>query len=149
MWDFKEQLEKGNAGEKIFITNYASLKPVKSEKERYFDFTLKDGKKVELKTDTYSMDATPNFFMERFGDIVTKKSGGPWRATEDKVEFFVYFFLKDKTFFWFEPKKLCKFLDKYIEGKSYRPIPNKGWVAGGYPVPRELCKPYLIRMDKF
>jgi len=119
--------------------------------DRRFDFVLKDGRTVELKTDTYHMQDTPNFFMEIFGNIAEEKIGGPWRALQDGVDFFVYYFPKNKTFFWFETRSLCKELDTLVAHGILVPkeIRNAGWVARGYAVPREALNQVLLRQDTF
>lgn len=150
VFDFDTQLEIGNDGEAAFRKYYRQLGPKKSN-NRQFDFVLDDGKTVELKTDTYDMDKTPNFFMEMFGDIAEGKIGGPWRALQDGVFYFVYYFPKNKTFFWFETVKLCKLLDQVITQMGLIPkeIRNKTWTARGYAVPRMTVSAALLRQDTF
>jgi hypothetical protein len=150
LFDFDEQLNVGNDGESVFAKHYARLKPVKST-DRKIDFILGDGRSVELKTDTYDMEKTPNFFMEIFGDIDAEKIGGPWRAMQDGVDLFVYFFPKNKTFFWFKTVALCRKLDELVAQQNLTPkeIRNKGWSARGYVVPRNLLKSVCIKEDKF
>ena len=78
-FDFNTQLSTGNIGEDHFKQLYSNLNPVKSEDLKY-DFKLSNGSTVELKTDTYDMEDTPNFFMEYYSDMKKLKIGGPWRA---------------------------------------------------------------------
>jgi hypothetical protein len=145
IFNFKNQLNVGNVGENLFIECYKNAQKTDG---RVADFIM-DGKTIELKTDTYSMDNTPNFFMERYGNIQTFADGGPWRAKNDNLDFFVYMFLNQKTFFWFEPNSLCGFLDKYILDLKPKTIDNRTWAALGYAVSREACKDYIIKVDKF
>src|SRR5271170_7514484 len=98
VFDFKAQMAIGDQGEKDFLERYTSLAPKKSTKDRAVDFILGDGKKVELKSDSYSMEETENFFMEIYGCITTSKLGGPLRAKADNIDYFVYYFPKNKTF---------------------------------------------------
>ena len=79
---------------------------------------LADEKKLELKTDTYLMEDTENFFMETESH---GKPGGPWRALGDGIDFFVYYYIKNNSFFWFHPKSLCKKLDKLIRSGRFKP----------------------------
>lgn len=150
VFDFDKQLSVGNEGETHFRQYYADLHPIKSDDTR-FDFVIDKNRSVELKTDTYDMEATPNFFMEMFGDAVKGKMGGPWRALQDNVDFFVYYFPKNRTFFWFEPITLCSLLDDIIAQGQLEPkeIKNKTWSAIGYIVPREALQSVLIRKDVF
>jgi hypothetical protein len=150
-FDFNEQLGAGDSGERDFKGYYKDLEPTKSVTDLKFDFTLKGGEKLELKTDTYDMDETPNFFMEYYSDSKNLKLGGPWRADNDSVDYFVYFFVKNKTFFWFKTKQLREFLDKYID--IYQPkvknVPNKGWLTQGFAIPREALDEILIKKEAF
>jgi hypothetical protein len=146
VFDFQEQLEVGNRGETLFARQYALLNPIKTQ-DRKFDFVLNDGKLVEVKTDTYSMSRTENFFMEYFSNIDDAKLGGPWRAANDNVDYFVYFFLPQKTFFWFDSKKLVSYLDKMLETYTPMRILNKGWTTLGYLVPREDVRDLVIKEE--
>jgi len=150
LFDFDKQLEVGNEGESDFQKYYESLGPQKP-KDRAIDFILANGTTVELKTDTYDMDKTPNFFMEIFGSIDEGKIGGPWRAMQDGVDFFVYYFPKNRTFFWFRTVSLCNRLDSVISNYSLAPkeIRNKGWTARGYAVPRDTLSDIEYRKDTF
>lgn len=147
---FKTQMGIGDAGERDFRTSYPELKPEKSE-DRAVDFILSNGQTVELKTDTYPMEKTPNFFMETLSDTNSGKLGGPWRAQQDGVAYFVYYFVTDKTFFWFDPKQLCLRLEKLIAEKKYRikSIANRSWTTQGYAVPREDVADLCLRRDSF
>jgi len=150
IFEFDKQLEIGNAGERKFLTLYKNLGAVKSTDRRY-DFLLADGSTVELKTDTYDMGVTQNFFMEILGSTTEAKIGGPWRAMQDRVTFFVYFFPRNNTFFWFDPSTLCQELEKIIAESRLKPktIKNKNWETMGYAVPRHLLEHVEKRRDIF
>lgn len=139
----------GNVGETLFLTSYKESRKAQKTDGRIFDFLVDEGKSVELKTDTYPMLKTPNFFMEQFGNIDTLALGGPWRAQKDNVDYFVYLFLTDKTFFWFEPESLCALLDPVIRTMKPRIIDNRTWKAQGYPIPRELCESICVAKNTF
>lgn len=146
IFTFKKQLGVGSTGENMFLEYYKD--DASKADGRIFDLTYK-GKTVELKTDTYSMEKTTNFFMERYGSIEDGKEGGPWRAANDKVDYFVYFFIADKTFFWFESAPLVKFLNEHIKTMRGKTVPNRGYSSLGYAVNREDVKHLLIKQDKF
>lgn len=150
MFNFDAQLKVGEQGEEFFLKCYRELNAMKSN-NKGFDLIVNEGETVELKTDTYSMDESANFFMEKFGNTknIPKSLGGPWRAEKDKINHFVYFFVKNLTFFWFEPKILCRFLNKNIEKKNARYIKNEGWTALGYIVPREKVVHLCQHVDVF
>lgn len=147
IFDWKEQLTVGDDGERNFVRDYPELKPVKC-KDLIADFKLKNGWFVELKTDTYDMNRTPNFFMELYGNE-QKKLGGPWRAKKDGIHLFIYYFINNKTYFWFNPITLCEMVDKIIikNKLSTVKIVNDGWAADGYKIPRKELESILLRKD--
>lgn len=149
-FDFAEQQVIGDRGEKDFASNYAILHPQKSG-DPACDFIINGGASVELKTDDYTMRDTQNFFMETVSDTVSGKLGGPFRAFKDGVTFFVYYFIHDKTFFWFETAKLHKRLLELIASGRFqiKTIKNKGWTTTGYAIPREELNTVLMHQDYF
>lgn len=145
IFTFKKQLDVGTTGENLFLKHYGS-KATKSDGRKY-DITF-DGKKVELKTDTYPMQKTENFFMERYGSVEDKKIGGPWKAAEDNIDFFVYLYLANKVFFWFETKPLVKFLEEHTKTMRGKTVANRTYSSLGFCVPREDLRHLMIREDK-
>lgn len=139
-FSFKKQLRVGDEGEALFRQNYASLNPVKSE-DKAIDFLINGNESVELKTDTYLMSDTPNMFIEQYSDDEKKTLGGLWRAYDDKVKYFVYFYMKDKTFFWFDTVKFYEGLMPLIKKNKYKThrILNHGgkWRSLGHLIPRK------------
>jgi hypothetical protein len=150
-FDFNQQLGTGDIGEKDFQKYYPELLAVKSKEDLKFDFTLKNGDKVELKTDTYGLDETPNYFMEYYSDSKNLKVGGPWRAYEDSIDLFIYYFVKDRTFFWFRTKELHNTLENYLGlyNPKIKSVLNKGWITQGFAIPRESLDKILIKKDIF
>lgn len=140
MFQFKDQLSVGASGEELFHSLYPKLEKADGIK---FDFKYKN-KTVELKTDTYSMLKTPNFFMERYSDVERATNGGPWRAAHDNVDYFVYMYVQQRKCFWFDSKKLVEFLDVYCKNKSMINIPNKTWTTAGYLVPRTAVSKLIL-----
>lgn len=153
VFNFTDQQRIGDVGEADFVRIYEKLEPKKSLTDFKIDFTLNNGKTVELKTDSYDMEKTPNFFMEQLTVSGPNSNlGGPWRSKEHKVDCFVYYFMKNKVFFWFDPVSLCEFLDKFITEYSLRPIsiPNRDnrggyYEAIGFKIPRDSLTPVLLR----
>jgi hypothetical protein len=152
---FKKQHKLGQDGESLFLSCYPKFKPILSDGIK-FDITIKEkignkifDKSVELKTDYYEMGKTKNIFFEKYGSNITQKLGGTFRALDDKVDWFVYLYIKDKTFYWFNPQTICKFLDTYIKDKSPFHIKNKGYYSIGYLVPRAEVSHLCKRIDKF
>ena len=145
-FNFHTQKKAGKSGEDLFALCYPEINPSPADDLSY-DFNSDIGK-IEVKTDTYSMLKTPNFFLERYGCSEKRQPGGPWRSLKDGVDYFVYFFVDDLTFFWFKPKAFCKFLDKHTAGLKMKEIKNKSWITLGHAFPREKCA-HLYRADTF
>jgi hypothetical protein len=149
-YSFADQLKVGEWGEATLLEYYphplVPLAPADGlvgglKARRKADFwRVSDGGLVEVKTDTWSMDATPNFFMERYSDREKQSPGGPWRALQDGISSFVYLFPKDRTWFEFQDlRSLCGLLDELIASKQAkkRTIPNRTWITEGWLVARD------------
>ena len=148
-FEFKKQLKIGSVGEDLFSKHYGPiLGAVKAVDDLCYDFILLNGEKVELKTDTYALSDTPNFFFEKYSDIKTEKLGGPWRAKKDKINHFVYLYIKDRTFYWFDPAVLCYNLDKITKKMQTKHVRNIAWTTSGYAVPRALCMEFCSKNEK-
>lgn len=147
IFDFNSQIGLGANGERDFISTYRRFGASPST-DRKWDVVLANGKTVELKTDSYSMTDSPNYFMEQCTVSYGQKApGGPWRAREHQVSFFVYYFIANGAFCWFDPITLCTALDDYI--KAYQPLPkeviNDGYYGIGYTIPREAVAPVMLK----
>jgi hypothetical protein len=139
VWSFQEQLSFGDRAEELFFTYYPRKLDVIVD--NYADFRVrKTGQLLELKTDTYNMNKTDNFFIERWSDIHKDKPGSVWQSAPKGVEIFCYYFVRHNT--WFEFRNvpsLISRLDAMIEsGEAGRMIHirNRGWITGGYKVSR-------------
>lgn len=143
VFKFKEQNDKGKIGEKNFLKFYEphfdKLEWLcEAEDKTGPDFRI--GKKlVELKTDSYDMNKTDNFFIEYYSDEWKKTIGGPWQAREKGCDFFVYQFINHNYFVWFQ---LCDeffaVLDEMrIKAGVARP-PNPGYHSYGYKINRNI-----------
>lgn len=145
-FSWKNQLRVGQDGEHLILNGYHS--PLVFSHNLNYDFTrLRDGAKIEVKTDTYSMEATENFFFERWGNEADKKPGGPWRSRKHRLDIFIYFFVRDGIYFEFtDIKLLCTVIDKYIKKHKLKPIPikNRTYITVGYKVPRKAVEALYI-----
>jgi len=148
IFSFKKQYDKGLKGEDYFCKCYHSLNPVKSS-IREVDVFIDKNKKVEIKSDSYSEDDTPNIFIELIGNTKTGKLGGPFLSKSNSVDWFVYHYTKDKTFYWFDVNELCDFVDKNAHKYKQKEIRNVAWSSIGICIPREDLKNITKRFDKF
>lgn len=139
-WDFKDQLVVGDRGQELFIQYYHE--PLVIYPPHKADFqVVSSSKLLELKTDTYNIEKTPYFFMERWSDVHQEKPGGPWQSKKNKVDLFCYMFVRHNIYFEFTSiPALCKELDGLTAKMGLVYIKNKGWVTAGYKVPRDALK---------
>lgn len=137
-FEFGKQNDIGQAGERLVVNNYSDIGYY--DEDHSTDLLHKDGRKIELKTDTYSMKRTPNFFMERYSNDTAYAPGGPWQALEKGSDIFIYMFVNNKKLFVFEDiTALIRELEELIKTYNMQlvPIKNKGYNTLGYKIPRE------------
>lgn len=140
MPNFIKDLQKGKLGESHFIRDYPNYRKG-GEGYCLHDFVCQvDGHTVELKTDFYDMDKTPNFFLERYSNYKKKTNGGPWRRG---AEFFVYYFISHEEYFWFKRQEMLELLNDIKLGKLVR-VPNGKYDTMGYKIERELLEEIRI-----
>ena len=147
-WTFQEQLTIGNRGEELFLERYPRKLEIYPGRE--YDFTVKSSReKLELKTDTYNINKSDNFFFERFSDVHKETPGGPWRAHKDKIDIFCYYFVRHNIWFEFRDiPALVKELNSLTKSSGLVYIKNRGWITGGYKVRRE-CLEHLYTVWEF
>ncbi len=136
--NFQKDLKRGQDGEAILLEHFhLELVPNRDRNERRWDYETRSGLKVEIKSDYYTMK-TGNFFMERWSDVANRKLGGPWRAYEDEVDCFIYFYPKENTYFYFRDiPALVERLNSLTDECQECSIQNRAWTTVGFKVPRE------------
>ena len=90
-----------------------------------------------------------NFFIERYGNLDKLKDGSVWKSSLDKINWFVYYYVPDRTFFWFKVEELKDFMEENMAKFQQRKIRNIGWEALGFLVPREEVRHLIKKEDKF
>jgi hypothetical protein len=146
-FDFHSMLAWSNEQEKHFAENIYKKHKLLPPEDRTHDFLTPRGLKVELKSDTYDMNKSGNFFMEKYSNMYKKTPGGIWRAEADGIDIFIYHFVNNKVYYEFRDlKKVVKFLTKLTDNDYMVSIPNKGYYTGGYKVPRDLLADYYTRV---
>jgi len=148
IFGFNKQLKMGNKGEEFFIQCYQEIKARKGN-GRVVDIMINEDETVELKSDQYSLEDTPNFFIERYGNLDKLKDGSVWKSSLDKINWFVYYYVPDRTFFWFKVEELKDFMEENMAKFQQRKIRNIGWEALGFLVPREQVRHLIKKEDKF
>lgn len=133
-------------GQELFLKYYSDYDSTTGYNK--IDFIHRtDGTRVELKTDFYDMMRTPNFFFERYSNDKTKTLGGPFSAAEAGVDYFIYFFIKNSTAFWFRPIELVEFLLKWDGIDKLVGVPNRDYITLGCKVPRKLVKHLCFKKE--
>ena len=142
---FRASLNLGAVGEMLY--HQAHCGTLNRTNGRAGDFVNREtGDIVELKTDYYPMDKTPNFFFERFSDGDKKSPGGPWQALGHGCKTFVYFFVANMTTFTFDTAQLVAHLDSIEHTLEPFKVGNSTWTTIGYRVPREVLAPLYETM---
>lgn len=145
MFEFKESLKEGQKGEELFHKLFPSKLIKTSGYNEDFLIEIDDKTyRMELKSDYYDLDRFPNYFMERYSDKSIKSPGGPWQALSKGVDFYVYFFPKNKQWFVFKTSLLVEKLNKIVNEKNLIDIPNNGYTTQGYKINRNLLKDILM-----
>jgi hypothetical protein len=135
-FSFNKQLNTGNLGESLFYQAHCGT--LNRTDGRKNDFQVKEtGEGLELKTDTYSMAKTPNFFIEHISNESKGSPGGPWQSLANGTPNFVYFFVSDLTCFQFKTDELCARLDLIIPTLKPVRVENPKYTTIGYRVPRD------------
>jgi len=147
-FDFKAQLRVGRAGEALLLKHWPHA--IRRHTElRGPDFVDSTGAVIELKTDTYDYDRTPNIFVERHSDHSKGTPGGPWQAVLKGSTTFVYLFIKNRRWLVFtDIPALCVRVEGLIVGGLVPvQVMNRGYVTLGYKVPREALAGLYIEEE--
>lgn len=148
---FSPMLRVGAVGETLFFESHCD--ELVREDGRLRDFSYKlSGDGVELKTDMWDMKATPNFFMERYSNVEKQSPGGPFQSLANGTRYFIYFYLSNLTYYVFDTKSLCEFLEANAHTFEEKLVENQKYSTLGYRVPREavahLTSPQYMSIAK-
>lgn len=137
MHNFNDSLKKGKLGERWLFENWPhpGLEVLDGRKSDFID--IRTGKKLELKTDSYNMYNTPNFFIEMWSDVDKLKPGGPNQALLHGSDIWVYLFINNNTYFIFDTQKLVDYIKENSHKYTVVTVNNRSWTTTGYKVPRE------------
>ncbi len=136
MHNFNASLQKGKLGEKWLFEHWPhpGLEVLDGRKSDFID--IRTRRRVELKTDSYDMNNTGNFFIEQWSDVDKMKPGGPQQALLHNSELWVYLFIQNKTYFVFETQELVDFMKENAHKYPLVTINNRSWTTVGLKVPR-------------
>lgn len=135
VFDFAEQNKVGKKGEQ-FVKKHWPV-PLRKLEGKGPDFLDLDGNLLEVKTDSYDMEKSVNFFVEKYSDLNKRKPGGPWQAIEKGSTVFIYLFITNKTWYVFKdiPALVAK-LEVLTEKMGMVYIKNRAWTTAGYKIKR-------------
>lgn len=141
--NFQTDLARGRIGELGFL--HATGGTVTPTDGREGDFIITGTNiKLEVKTDNYDLDRTPNCFLEKYRS--GNRLGGPWQSAEHGCKYFLYCFASHGVIFTFETKKLIERLDLLHDSKNLTltDVQNPGYVTRGLKVNRDLITDLML-----
>jgi hypothetical protein len=137
VWGFQEQLTFGEAQQAALQGVYH--RPTLVYAGREYDLLDDTAARIEVKTESRSLSASPNFFFERWRSLEPHKAGGPWQALQNAATQYVIWVPADGVYFVFEDiALLCRvtqMLAEKLVAKEHI-IRNRGWSASGWALPR-------------
>lgn len=141
--NFKQSKLIGQKGESIFLTFNPDIIQLSGLKADFISKTTNT--KYELKSDSYDMNKTKNFFIERWSK--PGKPGGPYQAKQSGSHVYVYFFVKNYTAFFFNIDRLLAKLETLNLDVDFKlcSVQNEGYTTQGYKIPRELLEDVLLK----
>lgn len=96
-----------------------------------------------FKCDRYE---SPNFFIEHFSHHERKTLGGPFKALDDKCEWFLYYFTKTDSLYLFDTQKLVDFLLTNKDTLRYHKVYKSN--ATGFIVPIVLLTELFLSLEE-
>jgi len=145
-FNMHKELGHGEKGELRIVKAYSDILEHRPNIREYDIVSLPNNKTIEVKTEyRYSLQNTPNFFMERYSDDINYKSGGPWRAFEDSIDLYIQYFIQNDTLFVFSAlKPLVKELDRLTVTRKPVTVPQDHgrYNTLGYPIARASLKDF-------
>jgi GTPase SAR1 family protein len=143
---FTSSLSVGALGETLyFLVNEGKLERLDG---RAADFKIIDtGELIELKTDTYLMEKTKNFFIEQYSNKDKQSPGSIWQARNNLCKYFVYFYVNSSTMFTFVNDDLIKRIEEIAPQLKVSYVKNSSYTTQGYLVPREMVEDLAIKQE--
>lgn len=145
--NFAIDLSVGRIGELAFI--HACQGSVEPLDGREGDCKVKGSNvKLEIKTDSYDMNKTPNLFIEKYRSA--QRAGGPWQALEHGCKYYVYCFSKNAQIFVFETKKLVERMELLHDSKNLTltSVGNGSYTTRGLKIHRDWVTDLMLSPDQ-
>jgi len=155
-FDFNDQLVLGKEGEEKFAQLYPCFNYNNDKDVMAPDFVHKEtGTVAEVKYDD-SIRARRdnegnqlNLFVEQWSNTNAMTLGGPFRAVEEGVDYYVYMFKSPFRIFIYDAVKFRDRAAELINNGYYKEcfIKNKGWWTSGFPLPIEKFEVCRVEGD--
>lgn len=99
---------------------------------------------VEIKTDSYDMDRTTNFFMEKYRS--GNRPGGAWQSLEHGCKYFIYCFSQNAEIFVFNTAALVDRLNLLHDSKNLTltSVGNGSYTTRGLKVHRDWVTDLML-----
>jgi len=155
-FDFQKQLEMGKEGEEKFAELYPCFNYNNDKDVMAPDFVHKEtGSVAEVKYDDSARAKKDengnqlNFFVEQFSNTKALTLGGPFRAVEEGVDYYVYMFKSPFRIFIHDAVKFRDIASDLIYNGKYKQcfIKNKGWWTSGFPLPIKAFEEARVEGD--
>lgn len=142
--NWADDLKAGQAAEAYLLATYPGL--LIASKDRRWDVETLEGKHIEVKLERRKAADLKNLFVESIANDNKKTLGGPFRAYEDKVDYFGWLISDSKELYLFKTDELVEIVDKIIiEHKlKTKVVRNATYNTLGFAVPLALLIPYRI-----
>ncbi len=137
VWGFREQLAFGEKQQSALQDVYH--RPTLVYAGREYDLLDDTAARIEVKTESRSLSASPNFFFERWRSLEPRKPGGAWQALQNAATQYVIWVPADGIYFVFSDiALLCRVVTAVAEKLVAKEhiIRNRGWAASGWALPR-------------
>lgn len=144
VFDFEKSLKKGKAAESEFLELF------KDKVERLdgyiADFKIKkNGRTIELKTESRCETETPNLFIERYS--YGEEDGGPFQALRKGTTYYVHWFPLTQTFYVYKTETLVAWFKKNMPKPWLLNIRNKSHNTRGFLVKRRALEDIALSLE--
>ena len=155
-FDFNDQLQLGKEGEQKFALLYPCFDYNNAKDVMAPDFVHKEtGSVAEVKFDDSKRALKDkdgnqlNFFVEQFSNTRAMTLGGPFRAVDEGVDYYVYMFKSPFRIFIYDAVKFRDMAAELIYNGRYKEcfIKNKGWWTSGFPLPIKAFEEARVEGD--
>lgn len=145
--NFQSDLARGRIGELAFI--HACEGTVEPLDGREGDAKIKGTRtKLEIKSDSYNMDKTPNFFMEKYRS--GNKPGGVYQSIEHGCKYYIYVYVPNSEIFIFDTRALADRLDLLHDSKNLTltSVGNGSYTTRGLKIHRDWVTDLMLTPEQ-